>query len=230
MSRPLDRRAGVQDRALPHVRQQIARDADADEQRLRVLEARQRLVVRARDRLRPRARAARAPPRCRARAGATRRARRGTSWRSSSSANRSTPALATASGRPRSAISGPRTGMSPVPGSPRLRASAAACALPRTTTAPAASSRARWSSSPCGSPSAPHERDDHVASSRAPRALDGRRELAGRVRVGAVAEHDVEQQHGHRSDAPCSASASIRSDGSIIGWARPGCTRRRRSR
>ena len=67
------------------------------------------------------------------------------------------------------------------------------------TTAPAASSRARWSSSPCGSPAAPHERDDHVqVVARAEGGLDRRRQVGGRVRVGAVAEHDVEQQHGHR--------------------------------
>ena len=81
------------------------------------------------------------------------------------------------------------------------------------TTAPAASSRSRWPSSPCGSPSAPHQRDDHVLVD----ALDHRRQLAGRVGVGAVAEHDVEQQHGDSRDrarrrAPRSA-ATDRSSG-----------------
>ena len=49
---PVDRRPGVQDRALAHPRQQVAGDADAGEQRLRVVEPLHRLVVRARDRRR----------------------------------------------------------------------------------------------------------------------------------------------------------------------------------
>ena len=62
------------------------------------------------------------------------------------------------------------------------------------------------------------QRDDHAAR-RA--ARDRRRELARRVRVRAVAEHDVEQHAPTSGSAASRRRRSARSDGSIIGCARP---------
>ena len=51
--------------------------------------------------------------------------------------------------------------------------------------------------------------------------LDRRGQLAGRIGMGAVAEHDVEQQRRHSGSRPAATRRSSRSDGSIIGCARP---------
>ena len=144
--------------------------------------------------------------RCRAAGGCQSTRSTRTPWRSSSSANRSTPTLATTTGRPRT---------QPLRRLPRQ--SARRAALLRVTTAPAAASaRAAAPSRPCGSAAVPHSATITCAPGR---ARSTRRELGRRVGMRAVAEHDVQQQHPARSRPR--RRRSSRSDWSIIGCARP---------
>ena len=108
-----------------------------------------------------------------------------------------------------------------------LAALVAAWALDRNTSAPACDQRVAWVSRSCGSAAVPHRRhhDGQRPGRPPPRCRwrgHRRGQPAGRVRLGTVSEHDVQQQHRRpRGPPPASASRSSRTVGSIIGCGRP---------